>query len=97
MTPDLINALFELLGSVMIWANVRQTARDQGYAGLYLPTVVFFALWGVWNLYYYPHLGQWLSFWGGVSIVTANTVWVIQMFYYGRRPSVDKTKGELFP
>lgn len=85
MSPDAINGLFELFGSGLIWMSVRQTLRDRGYAGIYIPAVVFFAAWGLWNLYYYPHLDQWFSFAGGVSIVVANTVWVGLMLKFGKR------------
>ena len=42
----------------------------------------FFASWGFWNLYYYPHLNQWFSFVGGIAIVIVNTLWLIQLIYY---------------
>jgi hypothetical protein len=40
---------------------------------------------GFWNLFYYPHLDQWLSFAGGVLIVLANTVWIAMAVHYGSR------------
>lgn len=83
--PDLINGAFESGGSVLLWMNVRQLLRDRGYAGVYVPATAFFALWGFWNLYYYPHLGQWLSFTGGCSIVTANVVCVALMLKFGKK------------
>ena len=43
---------------------------------------VFMATWGVWNMYYYPHLGQWASFAGGVVINSANVTWVVLAFRY---------------
>lgn len=94
MTPDLSNGLLEFVGSALIWMSVRQTMRDEGYAGLYIPATVFFAAWGLWNLLYYPHLGQWWSFAGGVSIVTANVVWVVCLLYYG--PIVSPEIPKLF-
>lgn len=84
MTPDVINGLFEFVGSVMLWRNVLQLHRDKMVRGVHWTATGFFMAWGYWNLFYYPHLGQWWSFWGGVSIVTANTVWLAQMLYYGR-------------
>jgi len=45
---------------------------------------VFFTSWGMWNLFYYPHLGQWYSFAGGVFIVSVNTFWLGQIIYYRR-------------
>lgn len=85
LSPDLFNGLFELVGSVMIWKNVHQLYKDKEFKGVSLAPTAFFCSWGLWNLFYYPHLGQWLSFAGGVSIFVANSVWVAQMIYYGRK------------
>jgi hypothetical protein len=81
---DFINACFEFFGSVTIWLNVRQILKDKCYNGLTLLAVLFFAAWGYWNLYYYPHLNQWLSFIAGISVTIANTTWFCLMLYYGR-------------
>jgi hypothetical protein len=85
MTPDVVNGSFELLGSLLTWKNVWQVRRDGGYAGIYLPTVLFFMSWGAWNLYYYPHLNQWFSFVGGLSLVFANVSWVVMLLRFGRK------------
>jgi len=85
MIPDLINGMFELSGSILLWQNVLQLYKDKGYLGVCWSTAAFFAVWGYWNMYYYPLLGQWLSFVGGCSITLANTIWVAQMLYYGRK------------
>lgn len=84
-SPDLVNGLFELVGSYFTWMNVRRVYIDKGYAGIYAPAVAFFWAWGLWNLFYYPHLGQWLSFFGGISINMANLVWLSLMIKYGRK------------
>jgi hypothetical protein len=80
---DPINFVFELSGSIFTWANVHRVWKDKGYAGLYLPAVVVFASWGVWNLFYYPSLGQWMSFYAGCSLVLANISWFAIAVYYG--------------
>lgn len=85
MTPDLINGLIEFVGSYFTWVNVYRVHQDRGYAGIYLPAILFFWSWGLWNLYYYPSLGQWWSFWGGVSLNLANLCWLGAMVYYGRK------------
>ena len=85
MVADLVNGLFEFFGSIALWLNVRQVYRDKGYSGVTSLATAFFVLWGYWNLYYYPSLGQWWSFAGGCSIVTANTIWLYLMFYYGKK------------
>lgn len=82
MTPDLINGLFEFVGSLMIWANVARILKDKEVKGIDWRVTGFFWVWGLWNLFYYPHLDQWWSFAGGVSIVVANTVWLALAWYY---------------
>lgn len=85
MTPDMVNGLFEFIGSIMLWKNVQTLHRDKLVRGVHWTATGFFMTWGFWNLYYYPHLDQWWSFAGGVSIVTANTVWLVQILYYNWR------------
>jgi len=84
MMADLTNGLFEFLGSIALWLNVKRLYRDKCYSGVTTLATGFFMSWGYWNLYYYPSLNQWWSFTGGLSIVIANTVWLLLMFYYGR-------------
>lgn len=77
MLPDVANASFELIGAILAWVNFRKLQQDGEVKGVYWPVTGFFALWGFWNLYYYPSLGQWFSFWAGIVLVSANTAWVI--------------------
>ena len=74
--PDLINGLFELAGAAFTWRNAIQLRRDREIRGVYWPTAGFFTAWGAWNLLYYPALGQWFSFAGGVLLVSGNIAWV---------------------
>ncbi len=80
--PDLINGLFEALGGFAILLHAKTLYRDKQVHGANWIATTFMTLWGVWNLYYYPHLGQWLSFAGGLFIVVANIVWLSMMIYY---------------
>lgn len=82
MTPDLINGLFELLGGAMIWSNVLRIRKDKLVRGVDWRVTGFFWAWGLWNLFYYPHLDQWLSFAGGTVIVAANCVWLYYAWKY---------------
>lgn len=86
MTPDVINGSYEFVGSIALWANVYRLYKDKEAKGVTFWATAFFMTWGYWNLYYYPHLDQWWSFAGGLSIVLANTVWLGQMIYYRRCP-----------
>lgn len=80
--PDLINGIFESIGSLFILLSILKLHRDKLVKGVSWIHVGFFATWGYWNLYYYPHLEQWVSFWGGVGIVITNTIWSVQLVYY---------------
>jgi hypothetical protein len=89
VTGDHINASFELLGAVFAWRNTIQIYRDRSIAGVWWPMWLFLCVWGAWNLYYYPSLGQWWSFAAGIVLVSANVAWVvmallIKRFRWGR-------------
>jgi hypothetical protein len=83
--PDIINGTYELLGSIAVWSNVYAISKDKGYAGIRVSVMAFFTSWGFWNLYYYPHLGQFVSLLGGVSIAVANVAFITSMIFYGRK------------
>lgn len=89
MTPDQINGTFEFVGSLALWANVYRLHRDKQTRGVTWFATAFFMTWGYWNLFYYPHLDQWWSFWGGLSLVIANTIWLVQMLYFMWRNDED--------
>lgn len=87
--PDAINGLFETFGGIAIFGHVRAILRDKAVQGLNPIACVFFTSWGYWNLYYYPHLDQWLSFIGGLLIVAGNTWWVALILKYRRPETVS--------
>ena len=80
--PDLANAAFEGLGGWMILLNVKRILHDKMVRGMDWRVLGFFTSWGFWNLFYYPHLGQWWSFWAGLFIVCANMLYLGLMLYY---------------
>ena len=80
--PDLINGIFEFVGGLAVWWNVRAIWKDKHFSGTRISPSFFFASWCLWNLYYYPYLHQWISFFAGISIGLANLVYVILMFLY---------------
>ncbi|MYM62354.1 hypothetical protein [Pseudomaricurvus sp. HS19] len=82
MTPDIINGCFELLGAVFTWMNAWRLYQDRRLQGVYWPTCFFFTFWGLWNLYYYPTLDQWFSFYAGVLMVSGNVAWVVLLARY---------------
>lgn len=84
LTPDAINACFQFGGSAVLMKNVVQLHKDKEVKGVHWVPTLFFASWGMWNLFYYPHLDQRLSFIAGLFLVTVNTIWFLQMVYYKR-------------
>ncbi len=84
MTPDHINAVFEAGGAVLLCLNVRRLWLDRRLAGVSLIPTIWWNLWGVWNVYYYHALSQRLSFWAGIGVLIANTVWVALALYFAR-------------
>ncbi len=80
--PDLINGLFESIAGLMVALHCRRVLIDKEVKGVSVVATTFFTLWGFWNLYYYPHLDQLLSFFGGLCIVTANAFWLYLMWKY---------------
>lgn len=84
LIPDLVNASYEAMGGLMNLLNVKTLRKDKKLAGVRILPSAFFTSWGLWNLYYYPHLGQWLSFTGGLFLFVVNMWWIGLAFYYRR-------------
>jgi hypothetical protein len=82
---DTINALFEAGGAAAIWKSVFVLRHDRQVKGVYWPASIFYSLWGLWNLVYYPSLSQWWSAGAGAVLVTGNIAWVVLAIRY-RRP-----------
>lgn len=92
---DLINGLFELVGGMLVWLNVRRLLIDRQVKGVSWSAYTFFAGWGVWNLFYYPALHQWISFAGGILLVGASLTWSIVAVFIilnNKRKGGDDTK-----
>ncbi len=83
--PDLINGLYEALAGVMLGLSCIKLYEHKEVKGRSVIATVFFSSWGYWNLWYYPSLHQWLSFWGGLSIVAGNTLYAAMWYYYAHR------------
>jgi len=81
---DVINGLLELLGGCFIWLSCKRLYEDKQVKGVSMLHFTFFCFWGWWNLFYYPTLNQWMSFFGGLNVVAANTLWVVLAVHYTR-------------
>ncbi len=84
MNFDLVNGLFELAGSIAIWANVVRLYKDKEVKGTRWEMMIFFAAWASFNLFYYPNIGQWWSLVGALSMCIAEWFWVVLAFWYSR-------------
>lgn len=83
--PDIVNGIFESLGAIFVFFSIRKLWRNKSAAGVSWFTIGYFASWGLWNLYYYPHLGQWISFYGGIGVAIANIIYTGMILWYSRK------------
>ncbi|MDT3735535.1 MAG: hypothetical protein ROZ00_04870 [Denitratisoma sp.] len=80
--PDIVNGSFEAAAGIAVINHCFALWRDKEVRGLSVASVAFFAAWGVWNLFYYPHLDQFYSFAGGVFITFANAIYVAMLVHF---------------
>lgn len=82
--PDMVNAGFEFGAGLAVLAHCERLYEDKEARGLSIPAVVFFTLWGLWNIFYYPHLDQPWSFYGGLYVTAINALYVSMLVSYSR-------------
>lgn len=83
---DIINGCFEAGLVLMLILNIQRLFQDKEVKGVDWRCTAFVTLWGVWNMFYYPMLGQWFSMVAGAGVCLANMTWLGLMFYYIRNP-----------
>lgn len=83
--PDFINGCFEAFASLFILNHCRVLLRHKQVRGVSLTSTGFFFGWGLWNVVFYPLLGQWFSFACGLAVLAANGLWIAMLFYYRKR------------
>lgn len=76
ISGDFVNGCFEAVGAVSAWSNFVRLRRDRQVKGIVWQFTIFWFAWGIWNLYYYPSLGQQFSFWAGIALVAGNCAWL---------------------
>jgi hypothetical protein len=76
MNNDIINATFELLGSLFVLNHCRVLLNAKSSAGVSSISLAYFLSWGFWNIYYYPSLGQNFSFYAGIALAVANLLYL---------------------
>lgn len=75
--PDIVNALFEAFGAWAVWGNVARLKRDRDVKGVVWQYTIVYWIWGMWNVLYYPWLGQWFSGAAGLVLVAGNLRWLL--------------------
>lgn len=84
MSPDLVNAGFEAVGGLALSRNLAAILRHRSVRGVSIAPTVFFTAWGFWNLYFYPAVGQWSSFFAGLLPAIINVAWLFLALRYRR-------------
>lgn len=95
LTPDFINSIFEGLAAIFILNHCRALYKAKASEGVSILSTGFFFIWGLWNIRYYPSLGQNYSFVAGIFVAIANAIWIGLMIYY--RGSANKTEAVQSP
>jgi hypothetical protein len=97
LRPDYVTAAFEIVSAFFIWLSIRAAVRSKLAAGVSWVHVGFYSFWGVWNLFYYPHLHQWAAFAGGILITGSNTIWTCLLVYYTLHPGGRRAAAGIEP
>ena len=93
MTPDMVNACFELFGAVFNSLNVIQIRKDKAVKGVHVIPTIVFTIWAAWNVYYYGYLEQPYSVAAAVVLGIVNGTWVYYYFKYSpRQKSLNRLK-----
>ena len=82
---DLINGIFEFIGAIFVCLSIYKLNKDKEVKGVHWLPIMFFTLWGGFNVWFYPHNDLYYSFIGGLFLMIINSIWVIQLIYYGRK------------
>lgn len=93
-TPDLINAGFEIGAGFAVLHHCWCLRQDKQARGVSVLAVLFFTVWGVWNVFWYPWLGQVFSFVAGIFVTAANALYVGMLGYYRGWYRMARTRSD---
>lgn len=82
MSADVINACFNVGGSLAIWSSIFKLYKDKLVRGIHWPMMIFFLSWSTWNIWFYAHFQQWVSVAAGFLMFTSEAVYISSIFYY---------------
>lgn len=84
LSADTVNAGFEIGSGFFTLNHCRVLYNDKIVRGVSLASIFCFVAWGVWNIFYYPSLGQYNSAYAAVFILLANFAYLSLIFFYRR-------------
>ena len=79
---DKSNGIISIIGGIFLAINCIQLYKDKKVQGTTIIAAAFFALWSIWNLYFFYNLEQWASFIGSFANATANVTWISMAINY---------------
>jgi hypothetical protein len=91
---DSVNAGFELACAILLWLNVRTLYRDKQIKGIALSPNFLYLGAGLWDLYYYPFLNQWISFVACLVYTTGFSLWLGMAVWYMALSPTRPTRGK---
>lgn len=86
---DLLNGLFEMVGAAALGMNVRSLWIHREIKGVHWAPVVFYTVWGLFNLFFYPANGLWISFYGGIAVMLVNVAWLALLIRFRREGRLE--------
>jgi len=82
MSLDLINGLFEFGGALVILKSCYLCFKEKMVHGVSVLATSWFLAWSIYNLFFYPSLGQNFSFIAACLVVFSQTLYVWLLVYY---------------
>ena len=80
---DFINGIvFYSIASIVVWFNFFKLKRDKQVKGVSLIVWIFYCIWGLWNMIYFPLLDQKVSFIMNMPVFFDNLFWLVLAIKY---------------
>ncbi len=89
MTPDALNACFELAAAAFVTLHARRVWTDREVAGVSIPAGCFFASWTLFGFFYFAMIGHWISFACSFPPMVAYVAWIAGLVRFRRREPMD--------
>jgi len=91
MWADVINSVFEFVGTGAVALSAYTCFKNKSAAGVHWFSAIFFFIWGWWNLYYYSSLDQIASLTATILMIIVQAVYMGLILKYTMvKKAVDK-------